>query len=387
MSFNISNSTNYKIFNKVIGNFEILALSILFTSLLFLCVLSFTWSIYVLMCIFKEKKQRKLIIYLKNTINIHAWNIRMKNSQRKIVRDTFLFVISSFEWVTVFIILFYSFCRNWQKLLKPIEITPQSLDISNTLYSFLNNSTLTKIAVNCLLMMVLIIIVLIRVLTEYLSVEYDFFSNSPFNFRAKFKRAAAMLIYIFLLGMVRQTIIFQWVLIMVYSTYELVYFSNASKTLKELLYKRYFDAKTHEFQKLAITGYYKLAYLEFKIGSCLLKTSFSMHILNIGILFIFSFLSLVISSPNNFIQVIFFNEELRGFSPILANYQLIFTTVKKTYTIVQLLLLTVGWGLLLVPYCLVSLMACKHWLKVKIQMSKDYPNHDVIKKLIQYRNL
>ena len=95
-------------------------------------------------------------------------------------------------------------------------------------------------------------------------------------------------VFLFVLGLIRQLIIFQWTTLCSFFAYEFLYFTQVTKCLRKLLHKRYFDAKTHEYQAKSIVRYYRQAYLEFKICSCILVASLFFQLLSLIFFIMFS---------------------------------------------------------------------------------------------------
>ena len=384
MTLNISNSPVKQEIHFVLNGISSIITYVLLFISASLCIQSFMWSIYILNRLIHERKLLKYIKGSKSFIHEQVWLTKIKNSNRKIVKNKCLFLICSIEWIYNFVILF-SVIYNNMKFVTKNSNTQIYIDISNTLFQICNGNFLSKLIANFFLTMFLLLLIAIRILTQYLCVEYSYYPDTLFKFSTVFKYNAVVLILIFLLGLIRITIWIQWVLICICMIYEFVCYTKATRMLCNLLYKRYFDAKIHEYQPKHVVQYYRLAYLEFKFGSCILVTSFSLQIISLILLITFSLLRMFLSSPNNRIQVLL--NVIVDSTSSSQLYQQRITILKDVFNVMELLCTCVAFFLLIVPYSLVSLKFCLFGVKARVAKSQDYPNHELIRKMIYNNNL
>ena len=179
MSHIISNSTVNINDDGVLPVIGVICLCFMCFSFICVCISSFIWSITLLIRIVKDRKLlRKFEEDCNYSTQDHAW---IRNTKRQIIKNAFLYAISTIEWITMYILLMAMLIKNWRHVFTPNEVGRPSLDISNTFNSLLNNSLLTKFLLNFLIAIILIQIALIRILTEYLSQQYSFYSDVDFS--------------------------------------------------------------------------------------------------------------------------------------------------------------------------------------------------------------
>ena len=118
---NISNSTNSDVINRIFPRIDIIPFSSLFLFWSCLFILSFAWSIYMLSRLVKERQYLKYIKGLKNSMHDHIWSTKVKNSNTKIVKNSFLLAISSIEWISILIMISATIFYNMDYVLKPSD--------------------------------------------------------------------------------------------------------------------------------------------------------------------------------------------------------------------------------------------------------------------------
>ena len=385
---NISNSTNCDVIHRIFLRIEIIPFSLLFLFLSCLFILSFAWSIYMLSRLVKERQYLKYIRGLKNSMHNHIWSTKVKNSYRKIVKNSFLLAISSIEWIGMLIMISYTIFDYMDQILKPSDtIRPLALDATHTLYTTSKASVQNRIfSTYSVIIFELLPLILIRILTQYLCQQYAFYSNTSFSLKRKFKPPIAILIFLFLLGLIRQLIIFQWITFCLFFAYEFLYFTQATKCLRNLLYKRYFDAKTHEYQAKSIVRYYRQAYLEFKICSCILVASLFFQLLSFIFFIMFSLFGVFLASPNGNIQLLFMNLDTLGPHSFLQHHHQQLKIFGYTCSSIEMFCFCLAYGLLVLPYGLVSLKVCLIAVRTRVEKSRDYPHHELIRQMIINHN-
>ena len=383
--FNISNSTKRDDIKVIFSLIDIIPTSLLFFFWACLCILSLAWSIYMLGRLIKERQHLKYIRGLRHSMHEDVWLMKVRNSKTKIVKNIFLFLISSTEWIGIFLIIISYLLNNIETFFKPIDsINP--LAISNSpfaLHAVYHSVQRRVFYTYSVVLFTLLPLILIRILTQYLCQQYTFYSKTSFSLKEKFKLPIAILIFLFLLCFIRQLIIFDWLAICVYFVYEFVVFTISSNCLCNLLYKRYFDARTHEYQPISIVRYYRCAYLEFKVCSCILVASLFLQMLSLILFVMFSLVGLALSSSSDLFQFLFQNaENLEAYS-FLDRYQLQLKIFENACNSILMICICVAWGLLVLPYVLVSLKFCLNAVKTRVENNRDYPNHELIRRLIR----
>ena len=385
---NISNSTNSDVINRIFSRIDIIPFSLLFLFWSCLFILSFAWSIYMLNRLVKERQYLKYIKGLKNSMHDHIWSTGVKNSNTKIVKNSFLLAISSIEWIGMLMVISATIFDNMDYVLKPSDrIRPLAMDVTHTICGAHKVSVQSRIfSTFTIIIFALLPLILIRILTQYLCQQYAFYSNTSFSLKRKFKPPIAMLIFLFLLGLIRQLTLFQWTTFCLFFAYEFLYFTKSTKCLRNLLYKRYFEAKTHEYQAKSIVRYYRQAYLEFKICSCILVASLFFQLLSLILSIMFSLLGVLLASPNDCVQLLFMNAETIDNYSFLQHYHQQLKIFEYACNSIELICLCVAWGLLVLPYGLVSLKFCLIAVRTRVEKSKDYPSHELIREMIINNN-
>ena len=155
---NISNSTNSDVVKRIFSRIDIIPFCLLFLFLSCIVILSFAWSIYMLSRLVKERQYLKYIKGLKNSMHNHIWSTKVKNSNTKIVKNSFLLAISSLEWISILIMISTTIFDNMDHILKPRdrnieEIRPFALDAIHALY----NSAKSSYVSSCCLLMLLFV--------------------------------------------------------------------------------------------------------------------------------------------------------------------------------------------------------------------------------------
>lgn len=302
-----NNDLNYtfNIIDTIISDCSKVCTAILYVLMFSLCVLSFLWFVYLIFLVSKEKNYQKYLKDLKNSTQRDVWKVNMMNSQRKIVKNAFLIGICTVEWIFTLSLVPLVIIGYSKSVLNSGNWDVQSLSFRDCLYNTMEDTFSTKLLVSFSIILFLFLLILLKLLTQYLCQEYNYFPNKSFKLSTSFKRICLLLLSISILGLFRYTIIIQWTLYCIVFSYEFVCYFKATRLLTNLLYKRYFDAKTHENQPNSVVRYYAWTYLEFKIGSCIIVTSYFFHVIGFISLTVFSFIWFILSSPNNWVQIIF----------------------------------------------------------------------------------
>ena len=345
-------------------------------------ILSLSWLIYF---IFRTIKEKKYINYLNKSQHLSprdVWVIKFKNSQRKLVKNSFLIAINITECLIVFSFTLRGALTEYKSLHFSV---PQSYFL-NHLWGLIQGNFSFKFVTSCAIITLILLVTLIRILSQYLCKQYSYFSDKTFKLSVIFKRIIVVLLLTFLLGLFRQTILFQWIISYIIISKEFFCLTKAIKCLCDLLYKRYFDAKTHEYQPKYIIRYYKWAYWEFKIGSHIMWISMFVHFIGMNIFVYFSFICFILLHPTNWIQVLLQNAEISGFNTLSHRTEELIDILRKVSTLTGLFLFTIGLWLILIPYLMVSLKVLLTAIQRFLKRSNDYANHDLIRVLIERHN-
>ena len=354
----------------------------LIVTVILMLILSFIWSIYLTIRIVKEKSYLKYLIKMRKTTSQNEWITKIKNSERKLIKTVFLAAICTIEWIIYLSAVSLAIKVSTEYIIKTKHLFIPITHTTN-LFKIFEGNLCIRVFVSFFLTFLSLILPLLRILTQYLCQQYSFFSDPSFKLSIKFRRIGVLLLLIFALGIKRQTIIFQWTLVFIYMVYELGCYIKATKTLCNLLSKRYFDAKTHENQLDSVIVYYKKNHLEFLIGSIAIQTSLIIHLVCMVIFIVFSVVYLLTVSPNTWMDVLLMNEKIGSVTDLPQNIQDYISVVSKLTTLFELLLLSIGRCLFLLPYLLVSLKLLSTHLLASLKPNNNYTDPELIKELIQ----
>ncbi|KAI6661512.1 hypothetical protein LOD99_13385 [Oopsacas minuta] len=102
---------------------------------------------------------------------------------------------------------------------------------------------------------------------------------------------------------------------------------------------------------------------------------------------LFSLVYLILSSPNNWTQVLFLNSDIVDFSSLPQNVKDYLSIIQKAIILMELIPLTIGMVLLVIPYLLVSLKLFIGAIRGCLKRNGDYPkSHDLTRVLIEKHN-
>ena len=383
---NYSNSTEDNSIHTIISYSNAILTVILYILMFILCILSFIWSVYLILSVIKEKKNQKYIRNSKNSMQRYVWETKMKNSQRLLVKNAFLIAICTIEWFAMFglsSLIIVSYTRG---VVRSGNFHVNSLNLRNFFDDRMKDRFSGKFMSALCITLYLLLLTLLRILTQYLCQEFNFFYDRTFKLSTTFKRTCLLLLFIFILGLFRYTIILQWIISCIVMFREFICYFKSTKLLINLLYMRYFDARNHEEQSSSVVRYYAFAYLEFKVGSCFVVTSFFFHVMSLIGFTVFSILWFIVSSPDKWVRVFTMNEYIQDFDSLPYRYQQQLLVFSEVYELMELLSLAFGWSLLVIPYLIISLKLLYSRFRSSMQQSR-YKNSELIQRLIEKHNL
>ena len=382
----MSNSTEFIIFYSASSYVNKICTDVIYCVVFSLSILSFIWTIYFIFRLEKETKELKRMSKMENSNQRDSWLMKKKNCERKIIKNKFLIAICTIEWLMTFSIWFMTTSTDLKDVLTPGDLHVPKTDLTNCLYTTMSGNFLSKLLITSILVILMLLITLIKTLTQYLCQQYSYNPDTSFKLRNMLERATIVLILFFLIGLVRPLIIFQWIIGCIIFTYEFIRYAKSSNQLSNSLKMRSFDASKHEYQPNYIVSHYKSIYLEYKVGSFILVTAFFIHAFELIAFTIFSFIWLILSSPNNWFQILFLNDKKVEFDSLPVHYQQKLNIFAIAFSNLELLSLSVGWSLVVIPYIIVSLNKVFRGLINAFTKNKDYPSHDLIQALIDKRN-
>ena len=204
-----NNDLNYtfNIIDTIISDCSKVCTAILYVLMFSLCVLSFLWFVYLIFLVSKEKNYQKYLKDLKNSTQRDVWKVNMMNSQRKIVKNAFLIGICTVEWIFTLSLVPLVIIGYSKSVLNSGNWDVQSLSFRDCLYNTMEDTFSTKLLVSFSIILFLFLLILLKLLTQYLCQEYNYFPNKSFKLSTSFKRICLLLLSISILGLFRYTII------------------------------------------------------------------------------------------------------------------------------------------------------------------------------------
>ena len=341
--------------------------------------LSSLWSIYLVCVLMKEFRIHKNA-YKSRLLKPEAeWQLERRNYKIKQVKRILLLFMCLYECGVIIAAnaMGNVFKDHSDGYLQHLYITSEHMYI---VLKFLIISIDMRVHTTVLFIAVLLLLIQIRILTEYMRDSYEFFYKRTILLRkyCYFFVAVAM---IAITGFINPLILFQRVLLQVVMITELILILRARSKLIKLLYKRYFDAKFHEHDPSA-ARYFKIVHLEFKIASGILATSLILVYITILINSCFPVAYMFIFNPK-WINIVYGTEIGMNwkFDPNSQNFQIFMCF----FTAFEKLTLMLGGLIMLIPYCIVSVKFLVTKIKKIIRFRRHgcYTDPKLIKKLLE----
>ena len=190
---------------------------------------------------------------------------------------------------------------------------------------------------------------------------------------------------IFILGMVRPFIILHYVVVVSGVCIEFVVILIATRSLRELLIKRYSDAKVHEHQPARIIEYYKSGWKQYKFYSSILLVAFCIQLIGFTIYCIHPIVMIIVSYPGTWRSKLIFGVrtgtkiDLQS-HPIERMYNLVICSIEE-------LSLALGLTLKVLPSLFVLIYKLFRYVKDQrgVDMHQPHP-YISIKSLIDRNN-
>ncbi|KAI6649356.1 Protein MCM10-like [Oopsacas minuta] len=261
-----------------------------------LLILSFCWSLYLLTGVIKgfRKKER----YINRDMKEEVIESILKNKKNNRIKNFILFAICVSECTFIVSLLAFSsthYLRDKDDII-PKKLFSSSFHKISFTFSDSLYSTWARFQSTVCFNFFLFLILLIRILTQYMANCYSFF-HSNYSLKFQFIRSVVMLIALTFIGTFQITIFLYRILYNIQIIYEFILFLRASTNLRKVLYKRFFDAKVHENQSPHVIAYYKRAHTEYRITSVLLALALLGHIASMCILSLHQLIVTVLYQP------------------------------------------------------------------------------------------
>ena len=192
----------------------------------------------------------------------------LKNYTLKQTKNKLLILLCGVEIVASFIVIIMCY-GNVSMSYIDRDITVRFLQpftYTDSLTNRLINSSIISVVISLYDIVSLINVCLIERYTYYPS-------QCKHPVRYGFIRLGLKLGIVVVLSFAVQLTLFKGLFINFILVYEYIRLVILTRKLVSLLYKRYFDARIHEYQNAAVVAIYKRVYWEYRIGSALLLTA------------------------------------------------------------------------------------------------------------------
>ena len=351
---------------------------LVFLTVFLLTILSFCWCLYFLHYIIKGKKGKQFYInksmreeVIQNILN----NLRIHRIKRYV-----LFAICFFECTFVFSILFVLLANYLGRKHGTFD-RPTTYHKLSFLFAISTQTIWSRFGTTLGLNLFLVLLMLIRILTQFIANCYNFF-KTKYSILFHSIKCIGILLLLTLLGTVSISSCLFSFLYVTFLFCEFIIFLRASGKLRRLLYKRYFDAKFHEYQNTRVVAYYKGAYKEYRITSFLLSLSLAFHILSVSLLSVHPIVIGILSQPEKILHILI-GEDLRTHYNTLPIYLRIYDRVVSSLIEISF---TLGMCLLVSPYIFVSVnyvvFYVRRWIRPKKYRYPCFSDPDRVKYLI-----
>ena len=226
----------------------------------------------------------------------------IKNQISQLVKKCFLVAICLSE--CIFISSFITFALiNYSLRPHTYSTNNQIHQISLSLMLTLNSISGRFEIVTCV-NVYLFLMMLIRILTQYLANQYSFYKKN-ISLRLKLAKILFFLFFLTVIGLLQIFVILFRVLFFASFIWEFITYLRTSNCLCKLLYKRFFDAKFHENQGMRVVSYYRQAHKEYKITSIFLTLSLLIHMITLFTVLIHPIVVQLLARPDSFLNILY----------------------------------------------------------------------------------
>ncbi|KAI6649437.1 hypothetical protein LOD99_11802 [Oopsacas minuta] len=351
----------------------------------FLLILSFCWSLYFLTGVIKGFRKKE--VYINRDMKEEVIKSILQNQKNNQIKIFILFAICASECTFIVSLLVFS-CTHYlrdNEVINPKNLFSSPFHKISLTYSDSLYSTWSRFQSTVCFNFFLCLLLLIRILTQYMANCYSFF-HSNYSLKFQFIQSVVMLIALTLIGTFQITIFLYRILYNIYIIYQFILFLRASTNLRKVLYKRFFDAKVHENQSLHVIAYYKRAHKEYKITSVLLALALLGHITSVCIVSLNQLIVALLYQPGKFADVIFGH----GLNITLKNLPISLKAYNQLISSLSEISFTLGMCMLVSPYIFVTLNYIVFFTKRRIRSTKYrftyFSDPDKVKALISKHN-
>ena len=198
------------------------------------------------------------------------------------------------------------------------------------------SNTITAISVSSIFLSV-------NLLTQYLVHTYSYYQRE-IKLKQKIIISISFLSMLFILGLIKPTILFQYILIFLWIISQSIMLCTATIKLQKLLKQRLKDSITHENQSISVIRYYQLVYREYRFGSVVLSISFFLQMVEF---------SINLLQPVVITGMIYLEERYPSY---IFAYGLTLSSFEEVF-------LSIGLSMLIIPYLIVSIRRLIRYLR------------------------
>lgn len=328
-------------------------------------ILSFLWAIYIILKLMKISKLLKLETFTLSLDRKMAENKTIKYRNKYLL----LLAICTSEYIFLFCIIIECFLRFNNRVKPEFSVFAEFPSFDHTtadsffLFRLINSVFLTSF---------LSMLILIRITTQYLQSQYDYFEGY-FRLKNNLIYFCSIVAVIFGLGIINVfTIVIQSILYPILLMFEYVVYIKTSIKLKQCLYKRYFDSQHHEYREKCVRSYYRRAHISFKL---------TFTTVAIGIFFRIIIFSITSIAPQIYV--------LKFLFPKVPNEEESIFQTTECLAIIRNVSVIVSSVFLFTPYILFSLGYLYTQIRKWYQFRRNlfYSNPSLIRNLIEHQNL
>ena len=304
-----------------------------------LLILSISWSIYLIIQMMNDRRRYRMDLNTQRCRTYWCRENYINNYKSNKIKNTLLIVICLSECVFCISMYFYdlgNLNHTPRRHAHRLDLFDHEFSTSRRYTESLRNpiirisNTLTAISVCTIFLSV-------NLLTQYLVHTYSYYQR-VFKLKQKIFVSISFLSILFILGLIKPTILFQYILTFLWIISQFIMLCTATNKLQKLLKQRLKDSITHENQSISVIRYYQLAYREYRFGSVILSISLFLQMVGFSL----SFLQPVVIEIAEIIHL----KEM--FPSCVAAYELILSSLEVVF-------LSIGLSMLIIPYFIVSI--------------------------------
>ena len=377
-----NSSDVFIIWNHYISSF---CTPILAVNTLIFFFLSLIWCLYLMIQIIEDHKVLKSTKKSQSKMREQEFRNIIKNAQIRRVRNTFFPAICISECILCISLVLENVAKH-----KAHKDHFHQSRLSHWFHMFyfgfkheffhLLNSIFMRVAAMLISTSFYSVLTFIRLLTEFLCSNYDYFDANPY-IRAKLLLSFGLIPILIILGLFRQLILFFGIIITFAILMQFILFLIASRKLRKLLFKRLFDAHNFESHPQYVINYFKRSLLNYKYASIILMVYLLLQLIGYTVHLSLSFIITFVYLPRQWLDYILYGPKssIPRYYPRIDAYDHIATDSIQ-------ILLTLGTTIQVVPYLLVSIKLVISNFRKKFGNVQRYYDKVLIEKLIAKNN-